>query len=164
MLFHGVQKTHHRWSTPSLWLKGRETCSFPWCSLSSDSGFSLPLTIWLVQIAVQTWAQVSALVSGLACTPPGTGELSGLAICLWVAQAESAEKMCWWERNSSSLCLNKAAALANHWPRISRRGNNCKALHFYWTCPSPCHLPLTRTTPKGVSTGWGALQFCRLAF
>lgn len=96
-------------------------------ALSSYSGFCLPLTIWLGQIAVQTWARVSALVSGLARTLPETGELSGLAICLWVAQAESAEKMCWWERNSSSLCLNKAAALANHWPRISRRGNNCKA-------------------------------------
>lgn len=41
-------------------------------ALSSYSGFSLPLTIWLVQIAAQTWAPVSALESGLACTPPGT--------------------------------------------------------------------------------------------
>lgn len=34
---------------------------------SSCPGFSQPLTIWLVEIAAQTWSLVSALQSGLAC-------------------------------------------------------------------------------------------------
>lgn len=70
MLFHGVQKTLQR--KLAFPLTQGQRPAFALAALSSYSGFSLPLTIWLVPIAAQTWARVSALESGLACTPPGT--------------------------------------------------------------------------------------------
>lgn len=79
MLFHDAQKTSQRRTLSfSLFLSadpdsGAETDFSPG-ALSSCPGFSLSLTIWLVQIAAQTWAWASAFESGLACTPPGTGD------------------------------------------------------------------------------------------
>jgi hypothetical protein len=50
---------------------------------------SLPLPIWLLQIATQTWLSsmqyVSALESGLACTPSGTRIAINVSHTMWVA-------------------------------------------------------------------------------
>lgn len=72
------------------------------------------------------------------------GQLSVLATHLWVSPAESAERVCWWERSSSSPGFNKAAALACYslldFQKGKMIGKHCTFTEFA-APPVTCHSP-----------------------